>query len=173
MSEFDVFLLGCINFAALIALLVWGMRRVARQFFYARRANLQKQMVSVARSLRAAKGRAARSRLLRDRLAVDIAHRKDGVAASAAQACDLIAKEAGRRARRIVETADRQRKEQQACTIAEVRRQMVVRAFAQARALVEEALDRGARRRIIDRGCGELSSLLSEGRESNLWIKSV
>lgn len=170
MSEFDLFLLGCLNFAALIALLIWGLRRTARQFFYARRATLRKQMVVAAQALREAKGRAAKSRSLFAHLAEDVAYRKDGIAAAAAQRCDQIAEEAKRRAGRILDAAERQMKEEQARALADVRRQMILCAFRRVRDALKGKLDRGSQKKILERGCAELTALFSERRRQDLSI---
>lgn len=168
MSEFKIFLLGGVNFALLLSALIWGLRRMARQFFYARRDGIRKQMVEAARQLRGTKARACGNRHLMARVEEDIAHRRRLAQASCEKECERIAADAKRRATWIVDGAARQAEEERRRRLADVRRHILASAFVRAEALLRKRVAGEAGEGILQRGLGELRALVAarQGRRA-------
>ncbi|HPM40859.1 MAG TPA: ATP synthase F0 subunit B [bacterium] len=167
MSQFEIFIFGCMNFAGLMAIIAWSLRKVVRQFLYARRANLKKQMVVAAHERRQARARLAKAREEADSVSEDIERRRRVMAESCVAECDGIIEEARRQASRIMESAGRQIVEERARAASNVRKRILEKAFARAEEMVRGGMTDAARRDALDAGLSELRVAVADekGRE--------
>lgn len=167
MSQFEIFIFGCMNFAALMVVIAWSLRKVVRQFLYARRANLKKQMVAAAHERRQARTRLAKARASSDSVSEDIERRRRVMAESCVAECDGIVEEARRQASRIMESAGRQIVEERARAASNVRKQILEKAFARAEETIRSGMTDASRRNAVEEGLSELRGVVADekGRE--------
>lgn len=159
MTEFEVFIFGCLNFVALVALLFYGLRKSARQFFYARRATLKKLMVVAAHERREARLKVARGRKLVASLEVDIAERRRMMAEGCGRECEAVLAAARRRGEQLTASAARQTQEERLRIAQAVRGEILVEAFRQAEAILQAAPEKD-RRRAVEGGVAEIEALV-------------
>ena len=163
MTEFEIFIFGCLNFVALVALLFYGLRKSARQFFYARRATLKKAMVAAARERREARLKLAEGRKLAASLEADIAERRRIMAEGCGQECAAVLAEARRRGEQLTAAAARQTAEERLRAASVVRGRILAEAFRRAEELLRAAPEE-ARRRAIEGGVADIEALVRGGR---------
>lgn len=162
MKQVEVFVFGIINTFILIAVLLWLFRRLARQFFYARRIWLKKEFISSYGLLKGARQRIAQCLRSKEGLPDEISMRRRAVSSRADAECAAIIGEARRRADRIVDNAQRQAEEERARALAEVRERLLGDAFSRAMNLLPDEMTDDVQKRIVKQGVEEFEGLFSQ-----------
>lgn len=162
MTQFEIFIFGCMNFAILIAIIAWGLRKTVRRFLYARSAVLKKQMVAAARERREARARLLKDRRNAETLEEDIAQRRSVMAASCQNECARVFDEARQRASGIVDAAARQVQDEAAQATAKARRLVLEDAFRRAEKILRDGMTSEERRRVVELGLEELDDIVRE-----------
>ena len=161
MSQGEIFIFSCLNFGLLIAGLVWGLRRVARQFFYARREELKKQMIAAAHGRRDARARLSRCRKMASGLEAEIAERRKVMSSTVAKECEAIMADARRRADGLRAGVMRQIREDESRAQGEVRASILERAFERAAKILRDETTAAARGHALDSGIADLTDAMS------------
>lgn len=159
MNSVELLLLGLLNFVALLVILVLGSRRIARQFLYARRASLRKQMITATRERRAAKLRLIQASRMIAGLAGDLTHRQEIMRSNLGLECDEIQKEAKHRAEGIVSTANRQMQEEQVKSARMLKQGLLREAHDRVRQILQRGLREEVHERLMKQGMQEMSML--------------
>ena len=167
MTEGEVFLFSVGNFLALVAALGWGLRRMARQFFYARRAELRKSMIAASKVLRDAKVRASQSRRKMAGLEAELAERRLVAVASTDEECANIVRDARINAQRIHDRVAKLGEEERARTLLEVRDRLLDRAYSSALDALRKNMTAKMAESAMSRGMVEFDDLLAAGDGRN------
>ncbi len=129
MSPITIFIFGLGNFLLLTGALLWFLRPAMRQFHFARRARIRKEMLSSVTSLRDARARFAASRAAYDELPKDMAARRAAIGAQCHEVCDAIVEDAKRRAEYLKSSAQRAAAEEQQRAKGRIRAAILRQAF--------------------------------------------
>lgn len=156
-----VFIFGLINFAVLLTALIWGTRRTARQFFYARRSEIKREMVASAVLLKQAKARLSKLEKLAATLADDIHARQKAIAIRAAAEHDDIINGASQKARGLIDAASRQSAEARREALLDIKSKILDAAFARAIAILSRGVPEKAKKAAVERGLEEVSTMVS------------
>lgn len=156
MSPITIFIFSLGNFLLLTGTLLWFLRPAMRQFHFARRARIRKEMLSSVVSLRTARARSAASRAAYDDLPKDMAARRASIAAQCHEVCDAIVDEAKRRAEYLQESAQRAAADEQQRAQARIRNAILRQAFKLAEGQVAAAITPEVRERQVARALTEL-----------------
>lgn len=159
MTEFEIFLFGILNFVALIIALMWGLRRIARQYFYARSVGLRKEMIKSAHERRDAKARLVTARRKFEGVDGDIEHRRETIVSGYKKEGTTILEEAALRALRIIETTTRQAQEVRARAIAKIRAHILTHAFEKARTMLERGISESDEQHLVGKSLADLESI--------------
>ena len=117
------------NFSILAYVIARVMGKAMRQFFFARRMRISKQMVESVMALKVARSREAKSRMDYDGLPEDISARRSAVARRTEKECVGIKSGARSRAGHIVEEAARLAAEERASVAHDAKRSVLDEAF--------------------------------------------
>ena len=157
MIETRILLLGIVNFGLLIGLFAWLFRPLAKQFFYARRTRIRKQMINSVWELRKARSRVAESRHQFDDVHDDIRKRVDAIGASCDEECKSLVAEARRKESHFMKGASRRAEEDRIRFAAQVRSRLLNDAFRRAEEKLKKGFSADQRRRLINQGLEALS----------------
>lgn len=162
MKEFEVFIFGIVNFAILISLLFWGTRKLARQFFYARRMNIKKDLVDSARLERSAKFRLKNSKKLFENLQSDLAKRRAAAAAVCNEECRAIEDGAKRVAQHLIDGAVKQGRRERERALEAVKQRVMEEAFCGALEFVKAKMNTETGRAIMDKEIDRFENAISK-----------
>lgn len=131
-KQTEVFVFGILNTFIMVIALFWVFRRLARQFFYARRMWVKREMISSSRLLKEAKARFVRNRSLKEKLPEEIAARRRTIELRIEDECNAITIDAERQSDRIIGNARRQSNDEKARILKTLRQHLLNDAIARA-----------------------------------------
>jgi F0F1-type ATP synthase membrane subunit b/b' len=159
--EFRIFLFGVLNFAALVGVLWWKGRRVVKNYFYARRLVIRKQMIQAAHQRRDAKIHASKSRRLAANLKEELGRRKNASVELCKDECSAILDLSRQRSERIIEAAKKQAERERAQALVNVRDHLLRDAFVNARKLIAIKMTGDMKKLAVEHGLADLGTFLS------------
>lgn len=159
-SEFSIFLFGLVNFGILMGVLLWGLRKTAQQFFYARREGLKDEIATSASLLKEARMRHLKGARAIESLSHDIGELKLSFAQRTEDERVAILAEAERHAARLNENALRYLKAEEMRLAKLVRARAIARAFEMAEQYFKEGMTKEMGARVINLGLNDFTSLL-------------
>lgn len=162
MNKEEQFIFGLINFGLLIAVILWGFRRLAKQFFFARHTLIKKDMVASAHELRNAKTRAIKSRKMMENLKDDISARHQVSSTRCEEENKAIIEDAKRNAAHFIEEAKRQCNEEHRLALVKIREKIISNALQRATEIIKNRFKDKPAQKATDLGIEQFSALLSK-----------
>ena len=160
MTEGQIYAWSVVNFALMVGAVAVPLRRMARQFFFARRDRMQKEMISAAHLLRQAKVAASKQRALQQGLAEELEARRAAAAECADGECKALFEDAKRAAENALARAMRQGEEEHIRYRAEIGQRLLAEAFSRAAKKLKTKMTPEVLQRVTARGVTEFSGLL-------------
>lgn len=164
-----IFIFGCVNFAILIALMIFGGRRVAKQFFYARQMQIKKEMIDAATLLRSSKKTFFKNKKMADDLSTEIVLRTTIAKERNNAQCEKSIESAERHAARIIENARNQAEGDRRRAMMEIKSQIVSKAFSLAENKIIGSLDEKTKMAMSDRAIGNLAKIITKSSGEGRW----
>lgn len=162
MSPTTIFIFSLGNFLLLTGTLLWFLRPAMRQFHFARRARIRKEMLSSVMSLRTARARFSASRAAYDDLPKDMASRRAAIGTQCHEVCDAIVDEAHRRAEYLKASAQRAAAEERQRAQGRIRAAILRQAFRLAEGEVAASVTPQIGERQVARALAELDRAAME-----------
>ena len=160
MKSTHIFIFGVVNFSLLMAWLFWFVKKNSRQYFYARKMVIRKQMTSSAKMLQEAKQRSSKVRKLLNTLDDDIANRRNALLKNSTEDCSVIIENANLASKMILESIIRQTKEDRRKALLDVRNEILRNAFAQAETTFKEKMTPEMKKQLNEAGFSELPQII-------------
>lgn len=148
-SSFGSFIFGLVNFAILVGASLWGLRKLARQYFYARQTGIKKKIVESTFAMRTAQKKSDTVRGLFKNFAGDLEKRRSTAANVCNSECKAIEENAARAGTYIIEGAKRQGERAHARELLTVKDKIVEEAFINAVDILKEKLAVDSGREIV------------------------
>lgn len=155
-KQTEVFVFGILNTFIMVVALFWAFRRLARQFFYARRMCFKREMISSSRLLKEAKARFVRNRSFKEKLPEEIAARMRTIELGIEDECKAITIDAKRQSNRIIENARRQSNDERARILKTLRQRLLNDAIARAFEILSTEATREVGGHIAEKGVADL-----------------
>lgn len=162
MKSETVFIFNLINFAILITLLFYFLKKITRQFLYARKLTIKKEAIKAAKTLRQARLHLINSKLSTQKLPDEINVRSKMISKRCEDECEKIINAANGRASHIIETAIKQGQEEKRLALLEIKKKMILSAFTKAKRVVKEKMTSDLQETIIKNGISEIIPLVSK-----------
>ena len=160
MKGIEVFIFGLINFSILIATLFIFFKRLSRQFFYARRSQIKKEMTETASLLREAKLKSVNANTLHRKIDEEITLRKNLVKTQCHSECKSIIDEANKRAAHIIDSSHKFEKDERIKARLDMRKALVIEAWNRAEKKLKEKMDNVTSLKITRNGLSEFENLI-------------
>lgn len=173
MTQKTLFIFGIANFALLIIALSWGLKGMARQFFFARNSMIKKEMIASAKILKEAKARFLKSAGLAANLEKEILERRSVAVKRSDHECAEIIKFAEMKALGLAQSAERQSEEAKNEAKSRVKLRLLDLAFDRAVPMLLSQLNEDAKKKTLERGLKEISAIIASQAGADLLRREI
>ncbi|MBT3181519.1 MAG: hypothetical protein HN337_03305 [Deltaproteobacteria bacterium] len=163
---------GLINFILFFALLYLILKPIAREFFYARRERIKKDIAQSAWKLRRASQHYKEARSEYDNLTNDIESRKKAISIDCEKECGAIIKEAEYRRDYLIMGARKIAEEEIKESSGAIKDRLVKTAIDRASVKLSSGAHEAANKSAIKKGLGDLAAEIASGAFKKIGINS-